>query len=78
MVQPTETATAVADQAKPKVNKQVADILSAIKNTATVVTAAEAITGASTKKAPKTKKKAHQVPRGIAKSGRPWKEVKKK
>lgn len=77
MVQPTEKVSAVADQAKPKVNKKVADILSAIKNTATVVTAAEA-TSAAAKKAPQPKKKPSQVPRGIAKSGRPWKEVKKK
>lgn len=77
MVQPTETATAVADQAKPKVNKKVADILNAINNTATVVNAPEAIS-APAKKAKQVKKKASQVPRGIAKSGRQWKEVKKK
>lgn len=77
MVQPTEKVTAVADQAKPKVNKKVADILNAINNTATVVTAAEA-TKTVAKKATYPKKKETPVPRGQAKSGRPWKEVKKK
>lgn len=75
MVQPAESATNVADQAKPKVNKQVADILNAINKTATVVSAAQ-VSSAPTKKS--SKKKAAHVPRGIAKSGRPWKEVKKK
>lgn len=53
------------------VSAQVANILDAIKNTTTPV--------ATVQKTPKAKKpKQATVPRGIAKSGRPWKDVKQK
>lgn len=53
------------------VSAQVANILDAIKNTTTPV--------ATVQKTQKAKKpKQPTVPRGIAKSGRPWKDVKQK
>lgn len=58
------------------INDKVTDILSAIKTTST---SSDADKQTTNKLTGVTKKpKALSVPRGIAKSGRPWKEVKQK
>lgn len=73
---------AAKSPAAPKtaaVSAQVANILDAIKNTTTPVAAADVVAAAGAAKKPAAKKpKQPTVPRGVAKSGRPWKEVKQK
>lgn len=59
-------------------NAQVADILEAIKSTTTAVKAADVVVSAKKTAAAAKKPKAAAIPRGIAKSGRPWKDVKQK
>lgn len=57
---------------KQIVNSKVADILNALKKPADVETKV------LTKKQKEHQKKKNAVPRGIPKSGRPWKETKQK
>lgn len=82
MVLPTDTAR-VAPEAKKLTNKsvvssKVADILSAITKPATEATTADAAPKEPNRKQREALKKKNAAPRGLPKSGRPWKEVKQK
>lgn len=78
----TRASQIAPEPAQAAVSAQVADILESIKNTSTSAAATAVETATVPKLAAKTgskkPKKAATVPRGIAKSGRPWKEVKQK
>lgn len=80
MVLPTDRVALAAESIKvanSTVNNKVANILNAITKPS-VAAAATATTKEPNRKQREALKKKNATPRGLAKSGRPWKEVKQK
>lgn len=81
MVLPTDRVAPAAESIKvanSTVNNKVANILNAITKPSVAVAAAATATKEPNRKQREALKKKNATPRGLAKSGRPWKEVKQK